>query len=81
MPFATRGNQNIRETAQNCAYYLLQDLRHPVNEFQDFGGGLIPNAQGYFSGCAAELPIVSVGSNSSGRHQLIPQYLMSFGAL
>ena len=41
MPYATRGDQTLRATAHDFAYYLLRDLRHPVVEFADFRGGSI----------------------------------------
>ena len=61
MPYATRGDQTLRATARNFAYYLLRDLRDPVREFLDFGGGSIPTDRGYFSSRAAGSEIVCVG--------------------
>ena len=36
MPYAIRGNQTLRATARDFAYYFLRDLRDPVAEFLDF---------------------------------------------
>ena len=47
MPFATRGDQTLRATARDSAYYLLLDLRDPVDEFPDLGGGSIPYGRDY----------------------------------
>ena len=44
------------------AYYFLRDLRDPVREFLDFGGGWIPTGRSYFSGRAAGSEIACVGS-------------------
>ena len=33
MPYATRGDQTLRATARNFAYYLLRVLRDPVLNF------------------------------------------------
>ena len=33
MPCATRGDQTLRATARDFAYYLLRDLRDAVREF------------------------------------------------
>ena len=62
MPYATRGDQTLRAKARVFAYYLLRDLRDPVDEFPDFGGGSIPTDHSYFSGCAAGSEIACVGS-------------------
>ena len=62
MPYATRGDQTLRATARDFAYYLLRDLRDPVDRFPDFGGGSIPTDQSYFSGRAAGSEIACVGS-------------------
>ena len=67
MPYATRGDQTLRATARNFAYYLLRDLRDPVHEFLDFGGASIPTNRSYFSGRAAGSEIASVGSIPCGR--------------
>ena len=53
MPYATRGDQTLRATARDFAYYLLRDLRDPVCGFVDSGGGSNPTARSYFSGHAA----------------------------
>ena len=62
MPYATRGDQTLRATARDFAYYLLGDLRLPVREFLNFGGGSIPTDQSYFCGRAAGSEIACVGS-------------------
>ena len=62
MPFATRGDQTLRATARDFAYYLLRDLRDPIDEYQNLGGGSIPTDQSYFSGRAAGCEIACVGS-------------------
>ena len=62
MPYATRGDQTLRATARHFAYYLLRDLRDPVDRFPDFGGGWIPTDQSYFRGRAAGSEIACVGS-------------------
>ena len=53
MPYATSGDQTLRATARDFAYYLLRDLRDPVREFLYFDGGPIPTDRSYFSGRAA----------------------------
>ena len=60
MPYATRGDQTLRATARDFAYYLLRDLRDPVREFLHFGGGSIPTDRGYFSGRPAGSEIACV---------------------
>ena len=67
MPYATRGDQTLRATARNFAYYLLRDLRDPVYRFPDFDSGSIPSDRGYFSGRAAGSEIACVGSIPYGR--------------
>ena len=67
MPYATRGDQTLRATARDFAYYLLQDPRDPVRKFLDFGGGSIPTDRSYFSGRAAGSEIACVGSIPYGR--------------
>ena len=67
MPYATRGDQTLRATARDFAYYLLRDLRDPVREFLSFGGGLIPTDRSYFSGRAAGSEIACVGLIPCGR--------------
>ena len=62
MPYATHGDQTLRATARDFAYYLLRDLRDPVDRFHDFGGGSIPTNRSYFSGRAAGSEIACVGS-------------------
>ena len=42
MPFATRGDQTLRATACDSAYYLLRDLHDWIIEFPDFDGASIP---------------------------------------
>ena len=34
MPYATHGDQTLRATARDFAYYLLRDMRDPVNGFR-----------------------------------------------
>ena len=63
MPYATHGDQTLRTTARDFAYYFLRDVRDPVAEFEDFGGGSIPTNRSYFSGRAAGSEISSGGSN------------------
>ena len=67
MPYATRGDPTLRATARDFAYYLLRDLRDPVDEFPDFGGESIPTDRSYFSGRAAGSEIACVGSIPYGR--------------
>ena len=62
MPYATRGDQTLRATARDLAYYLLRALRDPVGEFLHFGGGSIPIDRSYFSGRAAGSEVACVGS-------------------
>ena len=62
MPYATRGDQTLRATARDFAYYLLRDLRDPGDRCPDFGGGWIPTDRSYFSGRAAGPEIACVGS-------------------
>ena len=64
MPYATRGDQTLRTTARNFAYYLLRDLRDPVREFLNYGGGSIPIDRGYFNGRAASSEIACCGGES-----------------
>ena len=66
MPYATRGDQTLRATPRNFAYYLLRDLRDPVRDIVRPGGGSIPIGRSYFSGCAAGSEIACVGSNPYG---------------
>ena len=67
MPYATPGDQTLRATARDSAHYLWRDLRDPIDEFADLGGGSIPTDRGYFSGRPAGSEIASVGSNPYGR--------------
>ena len=67
MPHATRRDQTLRATARDFAYYLLRDLRDPVCQFLDIGGGSIPTDRGYFSGCAAGSETTCVGAIPAGR--------------
>ena len=67
MPYATRGDQTLRATAHDFAYYLLRDLRDPVESFPDFVGGSIPTDGSYFSGRTAGSEIACVGSIPCGR--------------
>ena len=67
MPYATRRDQTLRSTARDFAYYLLRDLRDPVDSFPHFGGGSIPTNRRYFSGRAAGSEIACVGSIPYGR--------------
>ena len=62
MPRATRRDQTLRATARDFAYYLLRDLRDPVRQFLDIGGGSIPTDPSYLSGRAAGSEIAYVGS-------------------
>ena len=70
MPYATRGDQTLCATARDFAYYLLRDLRDPVREFLNFGGGSIPTDRSYFSGRAAGSEIACVGSIPMGGNLL-----------
>ena len=72
MPYATHGDQTLRATARNLAYYLLRDLRDPVNKFADFGGGSILTHRSYFSGRAAGSDIACVGSMTDRRESCEP---------
>ena len=67
MPYATCRDQTLRATARHFAYYLLRDLQDPVREFRDFGSGLIPTHQSYFSGRAAGSEIACMGLIPHGR--------------
>ena len=67
MPHATRRDQTLRATARDFAYYLLRDLRDPVRQFLDIGGGSIPTDRSYFSGCAAGSETACEGSIPAGR--------------
>ena len=78
MPYATRGDQTLRATARDFAYYLLRYLREPVDEFPNFGGGSIPTDRDYFSSCAAGSKIASVGSNPCERDYVLAQNLLLF---
>ena len=78
MPYATRGYQTLRTTARAFTYYLLRDLRDPVDEFLDFGGGSIPTDRSCFSGRAAGSEITSGGSNPCERDYVLTLYLLLF---
>ena len=78
MPYATRRDQTLRATARDFVYYLLRDLRDPVDEFVDFGGGSIPTNRSYFSGRAAGSEIVCVGSIPYRRDSVLTQHLLLF---
>ena len=78
MPYATRGDQTLRATAGNFAYYFFRDARDPVAEFSDFGGGMIPTNRSYFSGRAAGSEIAIGGSISFERDNVLTQYLLLF---
>ena len=67
MLYATRGDQTLRATARNFAYYLFRDLRGPAEKFPDFGGRWIPTRRSYFSSRAAGSEIACVGSNPGWR--------------
>ena len=67
MPYATRGDQTLRATARDFAYYLLRDLQDPVRDILRLSGGSIPTDRCYFSGRAAGSEIACVGSNPYGR--------------
>ena len=74
MPYATHGDQTLRATARNFAYYFLRDLRDPVAEFSDFSGGSIPTDRSYFSDRAAGSKIASGGSIPYGRDYVLPNF-------
>ena len=76
MPYATRGDQTLRATARDLAYYFLRDLRDPVAEFADFGGGSIPTDRSYFSGRAAGSGIASGGLSPCGRDSVTATFLL-----
>ena len=78
MPYQTRGDQTLRATARDFAYYLVQDLRDPVDEFADFGGGSIPTDRSYFSGRAAGSEIACVGSIPYRRDSVLTHHLLLF---
>ena len=73
MSYATRGDQTLRATSRDFVYYLLRDLRDPVDESLDFEGGLIPIDGSYFSGRAA-----GGDSNPCERDYVLTQYLLLF---
>ena len=56
----------------------MRDLRNPVDGFLDFGGGLIPAIQSYFSGLAASSEIAWVGSIPCRRDSVLTQHLLLF---
>ena len=62
MPHATRRDQTLRTTARDFAYYLLRDLRDPVRQFLNIGGGSIPTEWSYLSGRAGGSEIACVGA-------------------
>ena len=78
MPYATRGDRTLRATDRDFAHYLLRNLRDPVAEFSDFGGGLIPTERSYFSGRAAGSEIASGGSNPSEGDSVLTRHLLLF---
>ena len=78
MPYATRGDQTLRATARDFAYYLLRDLRDPVIKFRIFGVGSIPTDRSYFSGRPAGFEIAGVGSIPCGRDYVLTQHLLLF---
>ena len=78
MPYATRRDQTVRATARDFAYYLLRDLRNPVDEFAGFGAGSIPTDRSYFSGRAAGSEIACVGSIPCGGDYVLTQHLLLF---
>ena len=71
-------DQTLRTTARHFAYYLLRDLRDPVDEFAHFGGGLVPTDWRYFDGRAAGSEIASGGSNPSRRDRVLTRSLLLF---
>ena len=78
MPYSTCGDQTLRATARDFAYYLLQNLRDPMDDFQDFGGGSSPTDRSYFSGRAAGSQIACGGSNPYRRDSVLTQHLLLF---
>ena len=76
MPYATRGDQTMCATARDFAYYLLRDLRDPVDGLANFGGGSIPTDWSYFSGRAAGSEIACVGSIPYRRESVVTQLLL-----
>ena len=80
-PYAQRGDQTLRATSCDFAYYLLRDLRDlrdPVDELPDSGGGLIPTDRSYFSGRAAGSEIACVGSIPYRRVSMVTLHLLLF---
>ena len=78
MPYATRGDQNLRATAGDFAYYFLRDLRDPVIGFTDFGGGSICTDRSYFSGRAAGSEIACVGGFPYRWDSVLIEHLLLF---
>ena len=78
MPYATCGDQTLRATARDSTYYLLRDLRDPIDEFAHFGGGSIPSDRSYFSGHSAGTQIASGGLTPYGRDCVLTQHLLLF---
>ena len=78
MPYATRGDQTLRATGRDFAYYLLRDLRDTVAKCANFGGGWIRISRSYFSGRAASSIIASGGPNPYGRDYVLTKYLLLF---
>ena len=78
IPYATRGDQTLRASARDFAYYFLREIRDPVAQFSDFGGGWIPTDLSYFSGFAAGSEIASGGWNPYERDSVLTQYLLLF---
>ena len=78
MPYATRGDQTLRATARDLAYYLLRHLRDPVDEFPDLGGGSLATDRSYFSCRAAGSGIACVGWIPYRRDSVLTQHLLLF---
>ena len=78
MPYATHGDQTLRAAARDFAYYLSWDLRDPVAEFADFGGGSVPTDRSYFSNRAAGPETDRGSSNPIWRDYVLTQYSLLF---
>ena len=78
MPYATRGDQTLRATTRDFAYYNSRNLRDPVVGFPDFAGGSISTDRRYFSGHAAGSEIACVGSIPYRRNSVLTQHLLLF---
>ena len=78
MPYATRGDQTLRATGRVFPCYFLRDVRDPVSDFPDFGGGLIPTDWSFFGGHAAGSEMASRSSNPNRRPCVLTQHLLLF---